>query len=112
MWFSSMTERRSSMASKSVFNRARPPRSVMVCGHKIKVKTVAKLVDGSQDLFGAYNGETKTIYLLKHPDWKSTLLHEILHATLHITGAGEGLTLTKEETIVVAIENSLRQFFI
>jgi Zn-dependent peptidase ImmA (M78 family) len=99
------------MAKCSVFNRARPPRSVMVCGHKIKVKTVAKLVDGSQDLFGAYNGETKTIYLLKHPDWRSTLLHELIHCVLHLTGSGEGLPLSKEEAICVSLENSLCHFF-
>lgn len=100
------------MAKKSVFDLKRPPRSVTVCGHKIKVKTVSKLIDGSNDLLGAYNGETKTIYLLKHPDWKSSLLHELIHCCLHLTGAGEGLTITKEETIVVALENSLYPLFI
>jgi hypothetical protein len=79
----------------------------MVCGHKIKVKTVDKLVDGSTDLLGAYNGDTKTIYLLKHKDWPLNLLHEILHCALHLTGSGEGLSITKEESIVVALENAL-----
>jgi hypothetical protein len=95
------------MAKCSVFNRPRPPRVVYICGHRIIVKTVAKLVDGSTDLAGAYNGDTKTIYLLRHKDWAMTLWHECIHAALHLTGAGEGLSLTKEETIVVALENAL-----
>lgn len=95
------------MASKSPFNRNRPPRVVNVCGHKIKVKVVSKLVDGSNDLLGAYNGETKTIYLLKHPDWRSCLFHELIHCALHLTGSGEGLSLTKEEAICIGLENAL-----
>lgn len=95
------------MAKQSLFSRKRPPRVVMVCGHKIKVKTVDKLVDGSTDLLGAYNGDTKTIYLLKHPDWKSCLFHELIHCALHLTGASEGLTMTKEEAICTGLENAL-----
>ena len=96
---------------KSPFNRPRPPRVIHVCGHKIKVKVVEKLVDGSTDLLGAYNGETKTIYLLKHPDWCSCLFHELIHAVIGITGVGEGLTLSKEESICIALENSLGPLF-
>ena len=99
------------MVKCSVFNRSRPPRVINICGHKIKVRTVEKLVDGSTDLAGAYNGETKTIYLLKHKDWPITLFHECIHAALHLTGAGEGLTLIKEETITVALENALFPLF-
>lgn len=95
------------MAKSSPFNRPRPPRVVYICGHRIKIKTVEKLVDGSDELAGAYNGDTKTIYLLKHEEWASTLLHEIIHCALHLTGSGEGLSLSKEETITVAIENAL-----
>ena len=100
------------MASKSPFSLKRPPRSVMVCGHKIKVKTVAKLFDGSTDLLGAYNGDTKTIYLLRHHDWRLCLLHEIIHCALHLTGASEGLTMSKEEAICVSLENALGHFFL
>lgn len=95
------------MASKSPFSGKRPPRSVTVCGHKLKVKVVPYLEDDSQELLGAFNGETKTIYLLRGCDWKSVLLHEICHAVLYFTGATEGLTYSKEEGIVLALEHNL-----
>lgn len=93
------------MAKPSLFNRKRPPRFVMVAGHRIKIKVVKHLVDDADDdLHGAYNGDTKTIYLAKDSDWKSTLWHEILHCALHLSAASEGLTTTKEEQIVSALE--------
>ena len=95
------------MASKSPFNRARPPRVVHVCGQKLKVKIVPYLEDSGSELVGAFNGETKTIFLMKGCDWKPVLLHELTHALLYFTGASEGLSLTREEGIVLAIEHSL-----
>lgn len=95
------------MASKSPFSGKRPPRSVIVCGHKLKVKVVPYLEDDSQELLGAFNGETKTIYLLRGCDWKSVLLHECCHAVLYFCGASEGLTNTKEENVVLALEHGL-----
>jgi hypothetical protein len=95
------------MAKKSVFSLKNPPRSVTVCGHKLKVKVVAYLEDEAEELLGAFNSETKTIFLLKSADWRTTLLHECLHACLYFSGSGEGLTLTKEESIVLALEHGL-----
>lgn len=95
------------MASKSPFNLKRPPRSVMICGQKVTVKVVAYLEDDAEELLGAFNGETKTIYILKGSNWKQTLLHESIHACLYFSGAGEGLTMSKEESIVLALEHGL-----
>lgn len=96
------------MAKLSVFNRPRPPRVVPIGGHKIKVRVVKYLVDDDgNELAGAYNGETKTIFLLASDDWRSTLWHEILHCCWHLSGAGEGLTMAQEERLTVAAENLL-----
>ncbi len=92
---------------KSVFDLKRPPRSVTVCGHKLKVKVVPYLEDGAQELLGAFNSETKTIFILKGSDWRSILLHECLHACLYFSGASEGLTATKEESIVLSLEHGI-----
>ena len=40
-------------------------------------------------------------------NWKQTLLHESIHACLYFSGAGEGLTMSKEESIVLALEHGL-----
>ena len=95
------------MANKSPFSGKRPPRSVIVCGHKIKVRVVPYLEDESQELLGAFNGETKTIYLLRGCDWKSVLFHECIHACLYLSGASEGLTQSKEESVVLALEHGI-----
>jgi hypothetical protein len=95
------------MAKQLAFNRKHPPRSVMVCGQKVTVKVVAYLEDDAEELLGAFNGETKTIYILKNSNWKQTLFHECIHAALYFSGAGEGLTISKEESIVLALEHGL-----
>jgi hypothetical protein len=71
------------------------------------VKVVAYLEDESEELLGAFNGESKTIYILRGTNWKQTLLHEICHAILYFSGASEGLTISREEQIVLALEHGL-----
>jgi hypothetical protein len=99
------------VAKPSVFDRPRPPRSVTVLGHKLRVRVVPYLEADGDDLLGAFNSETKSIFLLKGCDWKSVLLHECCHAILYYSGASEGLTMTKEETIVMALESGLGPLF-
>lgn len=82
-----------------------------ICGQKVTIKVVAYLEDSEEELLGAFNSETKTIFLLKNANWRQTLLHEICHAILYFSGAGEGLTSTKEESIVLALEHGLMPIF-
>lgn len=101
------------MAKRSkvkLFDRERPPRMIELCGQKIRVRLVEHLEDSGQDLLGAWNGETKTIYLLKGHPWKGTLYHEMCHAIWTLTAASEGLTQTKEEQLVLALENFMTDF--
>lgn len=95
------------MAKRSVFDLKRPPRFVTICGQKVKVRVVPYLEDGADELLGAFNGENKTIFILKGSNWRQTLFHESIHAALYFSGAGEGLTLSKEESIVLALEHGL-----
>jgi hypothetical protein len=90
--------------------RKHPPRVVAVLGHKIKVRVCKYLEADGTDLLGAFNAEDKTIFLLKGCDWRSVLFHEITHAVLYLSGAGEGLSYSKEETIVMSIEHGLFPF--
>lgn len=99
------------MAKSLAFSRKRPPRVVSILGQKVKVRVVDYLEDDAQELLGAFNGETKTIFILKGQDWRSILLHEICHGILYFSGASEGLTYAKEESIVLALEHGLAQFF-
>lgn len=98
------------MAKPSVFSRPRPPRVINILGHKVKIRIVPYLEDGGHELYGAWSYDAKTIYLQKGCDWRSVLLHECCHAILSLSGAGEGLTMTKEESLVVALEHGLLPF--
>jgi hypothetical protein len=95
------------MAKQSLFNRKRPPRVVTILGHKIKVRIIPYLEDSGQELYGAWNYDEKTIYLQKGCDWPSVLLHECCHAAFSLSGCGEGLTMAREEQIVIALEHAL-----
>lgn len=95
------------MANKSLFNRKRPPRVVMILGHKIKVRIKPYLEDEGIELYGAFSYDSKTIWLMKGCDWKSVLIHEICHAILELSGSNEGLTQAKEESIVKSLEHGL-----
>ena len=92
---------------KSIFNRKRPPRVVTILGHKIKVRIIPYLEDNGDELYGAWNYDDKTIYLQKGCDWRSVLLHEICHAVFSLSGCAEGLTMAREEQIVIALEHAL-----
>jgi len=92
---------------KSIFDRKRPPRVVTILGHKIKVRIIPYLEDNGQELYGAWNYDEKTIYLQKGCDWPSVLLHECCHAVFSLSGCGEGLTMAREEQIVIVLEHAL-----
>lgn len=95
------------MANKSPFNRPRPPRVVTILGHKIKVRIKPYLEADGVELYGAFDYNSKTIWLMKGCDWRSVLLHEICHAVLALSGSGEGLGQAKEEALVVSLEHAL-----
>jgi len=42
--------------------------------------------------------------------WKATLLHEVVHAGLGLTGRAESMTGDDEESIVIFMENLLEDF--
>jgi hypothetical protein len=91
-------------------SRSRPPRVVTVLGTKIQVRIVKTLESEGHDLLGSFEPDKLRIFLLKSENWRTVLFHEIIHAALHLSGAGEGLTFNKEESIVLALEYALFQF--
>jgi len=96
------------MARCSVFDRKRPPRVINVLGHKIKVRIRKHLVCEEGDrLLGAFVYDTKTIFLERGCDWRTVLLHEVIHAILKLSGTSAGLSHDKEESIVEALEHGL-----
>lgn len=97
---------------RNVLAYKRPPRVVYILGHRIKIKIVKHLFDDDDnELAGAYDGETKTIFLAKSDNWKTVLWHEMIHCCLHLSGASEGLSSNAEERITLALEYGLGFLF-
>lgn len=90
-----------------LFNRKHPPKSVTLLGYTIAVRVVPYLESDGHDLLGAFNAETKTIFLLKGCDWKAVLFHELLHAAICFTASCEGMSYTAEERIVLSLESAI-----
>jgi hypothetical protein len=81
---------------------------MMILGHKIKIRIRKHLVDDEGDrLLGAFVYEAKMIFLERGCDWKTVLLHEIIHAIVKLSGASAGLDYDKEESIVEGLEHGL-----
>jgi Zn-dependent peptidase ImmA (M78 family) len=80
------------------------PASVKICGKRIKIKI--KDIDSNH---GEYVHDEATIYLSNDPrhekDQWASLLHEIIHAVLTISGVSEVLGIEKEEAVCRSIEN-------
>lgn len=91
-------------------SRKRAPRVVTVLGTKIQVRTFKHLELDGHDLLGRFESDKMQISLLKRDEWRSVLWHEMAHAALFLSGAGEGLTASKEEAIVLVIEHALFPF--
>lgn len=90
----------------NIFKRERKPKSINILGHKISVVIVDHLDDEDQALVGAFNADTKTIFLEKGCE-KSVLFHEVIHAALYLSGNSQGLSNNREESIVLALEHAI-----
>lgn len=95
------------MAKPCLFSGPKPPKVITVLGYTVKVKTMKKLTESGIDLYGRYCPEKREIHLLDHERWAETLLHEIIHMILDLTGAIEGLSETDEERLVVALTSGI-----
>lgn len=89
------------------------PKRLIICGVPFTVRYRDKLDgDGDEIVYGQTYGHGKLIEISlaahsSEAQIRSTLLHESLHAILHVTGHSEGLSDEKEEGIVIALENAL-----
>lgn len=85
------------------------PRSVVICGIKIRVQVCRSIVDSDgASLLGCFYRDLRLIQIDENCDNPhQVLFHEAIHAALSYSGANIGLTTDKEEQIVTAIEYGL-----
>lgn len=98
-------------------NRSKHPDTLEIMGATFTIKYVTKLKDDDDNsLSGEMQGSKRliTINLNEHDnldELERTLLHEITHAVLYMSGLSEQLTEKLEESIVVALENGIIQLY-
>lgn len=98
------------MAKRSA-SKPRWPRSIMICGVKIKIKYTDKtLIDEGTELFGCFVADTLTIHISKNSNIHDTLCHEIFHSWLHVSGYNQGMTAKFEEGLTTSFEHTFSKF--
>lgn len=89
------------------------PKSVDIGGKTWKIVVKTRLVDEDGcKLLGQFRPNDSTILLEKqdnHEEMLSTLMHEIIHAALYMSGWNEMLIGQQEEALTRALENMLFQ---
>lgn len=92
------------------------PDLVTVLGVKFRIEVPDKLHDEDGGyLCGETIGETRLIKINGEQDTRrrwTTLLHEVVHAILHVNGLGNVLDEDIEEVIAQSIEHGLEEFFL
>lgn len=86
------------------------PTSINILGHDITIK-YADCIGEEDDCIGCYYDESKLIIIKKHRNWKCTLLHELMHAALTISGTSHRINLKDEENLCVLFENTFSDIF-
>ena len=81
------------------------PTQVEILGVPIKI---SYFDDEECDTFGFYFPQTQEIKLKIDKNYRSTLLHEIIHAVFDIAGITNLVSGKVEETIVSALEMGLK----
>lgn len=91
-------------------SKARPT-SVMILGYEFEIRYVDDMPDGQQ---GEMTGDYRLIKIdaaQKGEELLATVMHEIIHAALFLTGWSEKLGAEEEEGIVRALEHTLAPLY-
>jgi hypothetical protein len=86
-------------------------KSIPILGVPFTAKELVK-VDEKDEHVGETDGVERTIKVKKsltNTIKNDTMVHEICHAILYVSGQTEGLTEEQEEGIVLALEHGLTQ---
>lgn len=88
------------------------PSHLMVLGERFRVELVPNLHSGEDKVHGETVGDYRRIRICADLDIRrqfQTLLHEFVHATLHVMGASNYLDDNIEESIAQSLEYAMSQ---
>jgi hypothetical protein len=92
-------------------SRSSLPRVVKICGRKVKVRVVPRLIDEDNSvLHGIFLPDVSAIGVSSNTghNVNETFLHECIHAILHYSGQSAAIG-ENEEALVVALEHGLAE---
>lgn len=81
------------------------PKSVLILGKRIRITYLCD--NPASDIAGLFDPAVMEIRILDTVYWESSLLHEILHAALYVSGASTMLASKEEEALVTGLEHAL-----
>ncbi len=87
------------------------PRSLKILGHRVKIAFVSELNANDEDLLGEFTINPYLIKVVDNAMWEQTLLHEVVHAILRISGCAELIDPAVDEAITQAVESGLGQLY-
>ena len=99
--------------SEANLSKPRRPRSLMVLGTRIAIRYRKNLVcEDGEPMDGMFVPTTLTIYInSERPNINQTLLHELTHAAIYLSGAHNLMSIKVEEAVTSAIEAGLKDYF-
>lgn len=80
-------------------------KTVWISGHEVKIIYKKRLLDNA---YGYFHPDKDLIEVKNGPEWKDTLLHEILHGALYYSGQSQKFKEEDEEALVMMFENCLK----
>lgn len=87
-----------------------PPKSIYVLGHKFKMSYPKRISANTMGETVTHERTIKVDSTLKPEMFRSTYLHELIHAILGISGMADAINDAQlEEGIVIALEHGLMQ---
>lgn len=94
--------------SKAIVHRT----EIRIMGKLFRILQV-KQVD-KEDSYGECDGPARTIKIkagIPPEAYDDTLMHEIIHAVLYLSGHSEGMAHDLEESLVLALETGLSEIY-
>jgi len=97
-------------------SKTKRPTSVMILGTKFRIEYPEIIQDESEQVCGSMTGDERLIKisLKENPtelQLHSSLVHEIVHACLYVSGLSQVLDDKLEEAVVVALEHGIGPIF-
>lgn len=89
----------------------RRPKQLKILGRDFTVRTVKGLTYGNHKVDGLACTDSAEITIDEAADYESTLLHEVIHCVIRVGGFDKWMSVRREESLVLALEQELHRLY-